>query len=622
MDFDDVLLNMNILLRDSPAACAEISGMFDYILVDEYQDTNMAQYIILKRLAAVHHNLCVVGDDSQSIYGFRGARVENILNFRKDYPEARIFRLEQNYRSTQTIVNAANSVIEKNSSRIPKTCFSKGDEGEKIKLIKAFTETEEAMLTVSAILGIIRSESAQYQDFAILYRTNAQSRALEEALRKRNVPYKIFSGNSFYERAEIRDAMAYLKLTVNINDDESFRRIINKPARGIGDTSVVALTAAAHGHGTTLFKAAYEADLETYGLKPAAAARIRGFCDFIAKLSVRAASEDAYTIADEVLKGSGLWQSLKADTSVEGQSRFANLEELLNAVKLFIEDRNGEYVEDQIAEERISSADELKAEDYPLVRLSDYLENVSLISAADVSDEESANRVALMTVHTSKGLEFPYVFIAGMEENLFPSGGWLAPENEIEEERRLFYVAVTRAEKRVSMSFAKTRMRHGKSESNAPSRFLYEIDSQYILNPISKDEEEEGGLGGGISSGVSGFGGRFSSERVSSGRFSSGGVSGGRNGHGRPQQAPSQAANPARRPEGIASSRPLTPSADFVPSPVSDLRAGQRIEHNRFGAGTIKQLSGTAPDVKAVISFDNFGEKILLLKYAKVRILE
>ena len=323
-----------------------------------------------------------------------------------------------------------------------------------------------------------------------------------------------------------------------------------------------------------------------------------------------------------MLKGSGLWQSLKADTSVEGQSRFANLEELLNAVKLYIEDRNGEYAEDMIAEERISSADEIKAEDYPLVRLSDYLENVSLISAADVSDEESANRVALMTVHTSKGLEFPYVFIAGMEENLFPSGGWLAPENEIEEERRLFYVAVTRAEKRVSMSFAKTRMRHGKSESNAPSRFLYEIDSQYILNPISKDEEDEGGLGGGMSSGVSGFGGRFSSGGISSGRVSSGGVSGGRNGHGRPQQAPSPAANPARRPEGIASSRPLAPSADFVPSPVSELRAGQRIEHNRFGAGTIKQLSGTAPDVKAVISFDNFGEKILLLKYAKVRILE
>ena len=625
MDFDDVLLNMNILLRDSPAACAEISGMFDYILVDEYQDTNMAQYIILKRLAAVHHNLCVVGDDSQSIYGFRGARVENILNFRKDYPEARIFRLEQNYRSTQTIVNAANSVIEKNSSRIPKTCFSKGDEGEKIKLIKAFTETEEAMLTVSAILGIIRSESAQYQDFAILYRTNAQSRALEEALRKRNVPYKIFSGNSFYERAEIRDAMAYLKLTVNINDDESFRRIINKPARGIGDTSVVALTAAAHGHGTTLFKAAYEADLETYGLKPAAAARIRGFCDFIAKLSVRAASEDAYTIADEVLKGSGLWQSLKADTSVEGQSRFANLEELLNAVKLFIEDRNGEYVEDQIAEERISSADELKDEDYPLVRLSDYLENVSLISAADVSDEESANRVALMTVHTSKGLEFPYVFIAGMEENLFPSGGWLAPENEIEEERRLFYVAVTRAEKRVSMSFAKTRMRHGKSESNAPSRFLYEIDSQYILNPISKDEEDEGGLGGGISLGGSGFGGRFSSERVSSGRFSSGGISSGRVSSGRVSSGRFSSEGVSRgRNEHITpkpAPRPSVPSADFVPSPVSDLRAGQRIEHNRFGAGTIKQLSGTAPDVKAVIEFDSFGEKILLLKYAKVRIL-
>lgn len=677
MDFDDVLLNMNILLRDNAKALKEISEMFKYILVDEYQDTNMAQYVILKKLAQSHQNLCVVGDDSQSIYGFRGARVENILNFRKDYPQARIFRLEQNYRSTQTIVDAANSLIEKNSSRIPKTCFSEGDKGDRIHFIKAYTETEEAMLTVSSLLGRLRSESAQYQDFAILYRTNAQSRALEEALRKRNVPYKIYSGNSFYERAEIKDAMSYLKLTVNINDDESFKRIINKPARGIGDTSLAALVAAAHENGTTLFKTVYASNLETFGLKTAAINRMRSFCDFIAGLSVRAVSEDAYTIADEVLTGSGYRQMLKLDTSLEGQARYANLEELLNAVKIFMEERDSEFAEDMIAEGQIDSADQLKPEDYPLVGLSDFVQNTTLISAADVSDEESANRVALMTVHTSKGLEFPYVYIAGMEENLFPSGGWLASESEVEEERRLFYVAMTRAKKAVTMSYAKTRMRNGKQESNPPSRFLTEIDKQYIQNPITKEETEEDegtssgfsnfpnfsngwrsnnyssngdsgrrfrqhdGSGRNYGSGKDGYGrGGNGNYGSSYGRHGSGAAGGGngariaggvdgarREGSGLRQEVRGNSGLPARpavhtavRPAG--NPVPAAAAKDFIPSAVADLKAGQRIEHNRFGFGVIKQLSGAAPDMKAVISFDNYGEKILLLKYAKVRIAD
>lgn len=636
MDFDDVLLNMNILLRDDPKAYGEIAGMFKYILVDEYQDTNMAQYMILRKLAASHRNICVVGDDSQSIYGFRGARVENILNFQKDYPGCRIFRLEQNYRSTQTIVNAANSLIAKNSARIPKTCFSKGDEGEKINLIKAYTETEEAMLIVSSIMSTLRRKSAQYQDFAVLYRTNVQSRALEEALRKRNVPYKIYSGNSFYERAEVKDAMAYLKLTVNIGDDESFRRVVNKPARGIGETSVAALVAAAHNRSTTLFKAVYEPDLETYGLKPAAVARLRAFCDVISKNSVRAATEDAFTVADAVLKESGLWAFFKSDVSVEGQSRFANMEELLNGVKLFIEERNAEYAEDMIAEEKIMSGDDLKAEDYPTVTLSEYLENITLISAADVSDEETANRVALMTVHTSKGLEFPYVYIAGMEENLFPSGGLLASESDIEEERRLFYVAVTRAKEEVSLSFAKTRMRNGKSESNSPSRFIREIDSQYIANPIEDEEDgnddaESGGWGswaslrgGNVSWGSSRMKrsgsneyGRSGAVRTETRRPLSGGVSGPA-ASGTPSakvpSRPSASPTPFHRPVP-----PRVPDADFTPTPLSELRQGDRIEHNRFGFGVLKSLEGTAPDIKARIEFDGYGEKILLLRYAKVR---
>ncbi len=667
MDFDDVLLNMNILLKRSPKAFEEIEGMFRYILVDEYQDTNMAQYLILKQLSKNHRNICVVGDDSQSIYAFRGAKVENILNFQKDYPGCKIFRLEQNYRSTQTIVNAANSLIAKNSRRIPKECFSRGDEGEKIRLIKAYTETEEAMLIVSSIMGTLRSESAQYQDFAILYRTNAQSRALEEALRRRNIPYKIYSGNSFYERAEVKDAMAYLKLTVNIDDDESFKRIVNKPARGIGDTSIAALAAAAHNHSTTLFRAAYADDLETYGLKAAAQAKIRSFCDFVQKMAVRATREDAFTVVDSVLKESGLWAALKADMSVEGQSRAANVEELLNAVRLFIEERHADYAEDMIAEEKIYAQDDLSPEDYPLVTLSDFTENITLISAADVSDEEAANRVALMTVHTSKGLEFPYVYIAGMEENLFPSCGFGSSESDLEEERRLFYVAMTRAKKEVSLSFSSSRMRNGKSESNPPSRFVSEIDRAYILNPIDPAEEEEfgqetQGWGGWKSGGKSSWGnsqwggGSGSRSGVPAGQSSwgakksSSSAGGAKNSYlnsygksspvqtipsGARQQGTSQTASGFSRPLGstqsaskttfVRHSGPVPPVKDdpnFVPSPMSAFRPGQRVEHNRFGKGTIKSLEGRIPDLKAVVQFDSLGEKLLMLKYAKMRVAE
>ena len=312
MDFDDILLNMNILLRDNPAALETIAGRFKYIMVDEYQDTNYAQYLILKKLSQFHQNLCVVGDDSQSIYAFRGAKIENILNFKKDYPQHNIFRLEQNYRSTKVIVDAANSLIAKNENRIPKECYSMGAEGEKIRLIKAYTEQEEALLIASSITARIHSESAQYQDFAILYRTNAQSRALEEALRKRNLPYMIYSGNSFFDRAEVKDMMAYFKLCVNLNDDESFKRVVNKPARGIGDTSIAALAAAAHKHQLPLFKAAYSDDLESFGLKAAAIKKIREFCDTIGKLCIRTNTEDAYKVAKEIAELSGLYAFYKS----------------------------------------------------------------------------------------------------------------------------------------------------------------------------------------------------------------------------------------------------------------------------------------------------------------------
>ena len=621
MDFDDILLNMNILLRDNPAALESIAGRFDYIMVDEYQDTNFSQYLILKKLSQWHQNICVVGDDSQSIYAFRGAKIENILNFKKDYPQHHIFRLVQNYRSTKVIVDAANSLIEKNTARIPKECYSMGAEGERIRLIQAYTEQEEALLIASSILSRVQSEKAEYQDFAILYRTNAQSRALEEALRRRNLPYMIYSGNSFFERAEVKDMMAYFKLVVNVNDNESFKRIVNKPARGIGDTSLAALTAAASAHQMPLFKAAYLDDLEKYGLKQAAIKKIREFCDMIGQLALKANVEDAYTVAKRIADDSGLYMFYKLDTSIEGQSRTANVEELVDSVSLFIEEKKNEYAEDLIAEGQISDGSDLAESDYPVVTLCDYLENASLLSAVDVSDEESSNKIALMTAHSSKGLEFPYVFVAGMEENIFPSGGFMASESEIEEERRLFYVAMTRAKKVLQISFASTRTRNGKHESNSPSRFIKEINPRFIANPLSLETDAEDDAP------KSSFGawGRKPAAKTA---FGGGGYSYGASGPARTEKpsSPARAGEPVRRSEPVPVRRPQvvpkrTSDAEFEPTPVMQLKAGQRIEHNRFGFGNILEITGSMSDLKAKIAFDEHGEKILLLKYAKIRVV-
>ena len=619
MDFDDILLNMNILFRDNPAALEAISSRFRYIMVDEYQDTNVAQYLILRKLSAQHGNICVVGDDSQSIYAFRGAKIENILNFKKDYPRHHIFRLEQNYRSTRVIVNAANSVIAKNTNRIPKECFSKGDEGEKIKLIQAYTDQEEAYLIASSIVSRIQKDRAEYQDFAILYRTNAQSRALEEALRKRNLPYMIYSGNSFFERAEVKDVMAYFKLCVNVHDDESFKRVVNKPARGIGDTSLNALMAAALEHKTSLFKAAFADDLEKFGLKTPAVKKIREFCMMIDSLAVRAHKEDAYKVAADIAMSSGIFMLYKGDTSIEGQARAANVEELLNSVKSYIEERQSEFFEQMQADGEIEEGTEISQEDMPVVTLDDYLENISLLSAVDIEEDDGNgnNKISLMTVHSSKGLEYPYVFVAGMEENIFPSGGWLAGEAEVEEERRLFYVAMTRAKKVLQLSFTQTRMRNGKHESNSVSRFVKEIDNAYILNPLSEEDRREepatsGNFGGWRGQQSSRFGNDY-------GRSSRPVVE-----RTAPKPSPRPTSRPVQSPVSRPLSRPQTPparvpDADFVPTPILQLKVGDRIEHNRFGFGQIMDISGPVTDLKAKISFDDHGEKILILKYAKIR---
>lgn len=612
MDFDDILLNMNILLRDNPEALDSIAGRFDYIMVDEYQDTNFAQYLILKKLSQFHKNLCVVGDDSQSIYAFRGAMIENILNFKKDYPQLHIFRLEQNYRSTKVIVDAANSVIARNSARIPKECYSMGAQGEKIKLIRADKETDEANLIAESIIARIRAENAEYQDFAILYRANSQSRILEAALKSMHLPYMIYSGNSFYDRVEVKDMMAYFKLVVNVNDDESFKRVVNKPARGIGETSLSALIAAASHHGIPLFKAAYADDLEKYGLKQAAIKKIREFCDMIGRLSLKSNELDAYTIATRIADDSGLYMFYKSDTSIEGRSRVDNIIELADSIKLYIDENNQTYLGDKLAEGEISDGAELTAEDFPVVTLGDYLENASLLSAVDVSDEESSNKIALMTVHSSKGLEFPYVYVAGMEENIFPSGGFMASESEIEEERRLFYVAMTRAKKVLQLSFASSRLRNGKTESNSPSRFIKEVDQQYVANPLTVDAEEK--------SEPSSLRGAWGHTSVGSQRRSAGGYSYGASGPVRSERrpVPEQSPTPIRRPQVVPKK---IPDAEFEPTPVLQLKAGQRIEHNRFGFGNILEITGSFADLKAKIAFDDHGEKILLLKYAKIRVV-
>lgn len=599
MDFDDILLNMNFLLKDNKEALMSIADRFSYIMVDEYQDTNRSQYIILRRLSQFHHNICVVGDDSQSIYAFRGAKIENILNFKRDYPECKVFRLELNYRSTKTIVDAANSLIAHNDGRIPKVCYSQGEQGDKIRLLRSWSESGEAESIVSDIISRMRSCHAQYQDFAILYRTNSQSRAIEEQLRRRNIPYMIYSGNSFFDRAEIKDMMAYFKLCVNPYDDESFKRVVNKPARGIGATTLQSLEQLARERGTSLFKVGFEVP------------KVKAFCEMVERLAVLVKTTDAFELARRIADDSGLYAFLKADSSIEGQSRLANVDELINSVAVFVEERQEEAEE---SGENLSGV---------VFTLDDFLENVSLLSNVDVSeDEDTNNKVSLMTVHSSKGLEYPYVYIAGLEENLFPSLSLLSSKQDVEEERRLCYVAVTRAQKAVTLSFSSSRMRNGKHESNSPSRFIKEIDPVFIENPLSSDELDavDDSPAWDDFRGISQTQSRFRSNYDQSGPARSVSTSprpmaGGRGG------ASSAAVRTTPVRTAPAGTRPRA-DLDFEGVPMTQLKVGERVEHNRFGAGTILTLSGTAPDMKAQIRFDEYGEKLLLLKYAKLRPIE
>lgn len=625
MDFDDILVNTNILLRDFPQVLDKFRSRFSYILVDEYQDTNYSQYLIVKKLAASHKNICVVGDDAQSIYSFRGARIENILGFKKDYPEAKEFKLEQNYRSTQTIVNAANSLISRNSLQLKKECFSAASVGDKIEVVKAYTDQEEAFLLASSVLAKIYSDKASYKDFAVLYRTNAQSRAVEEALRKRSLPYKIYGGHSFYARAEVKDIMSYLRLLVNKKDDEAFKRVVNVPPRGIGETTVGHLAAAANSAGLSIWEALHNGSLAAMGIKPAAAAKLFEFTSLISELSPKVENTNAYDIAMEVFLRSGYMEYLRSDTTVEGQARVDNAEELLNSIKAFVEDGHTEHTGTQIVGHTGTQIVCPKDEESPLALLPNYLENISLMSAIDENNgEEDSNKISLMTVHSAKGLEFSYVFVIGMEENLFPSVNMAANESELEEERRLFYVAITRAKIYVTLSYAQSRFRWGSHVNYPPSRFLKEINPKFLSWPALESEGlQKGGSWDRISN-TRGFETTRSSVNATDFENS-------RNFGNNSRSFGNEARSGIKNPDTIRPTevRPTftsipqkAPDPNFRADSISKLKAGQRVEHDRFGYGLLVTLEGDPLNAKAVVDFDSSGKKMLLLKFAKLRVVE
>lgn len=584
MDFDDLLFNTNVLFRDFPDVLNKYQHKFKYVMVDEFQDTNISQYLITRKLSAIHQNICVVGDDAQSIYAFRGANIQNILNFEKDYPDLVTIRLEQNYRSTKNIVEAANTLIARNKRQLRKEVFTDNERGSLIQVLKAGSDLEEARLVSTSLFEEKMQQGFRNQEFAILYRTNAQSRAFEEQLRKLNIKYRIVGGLSFYQRKEIKDLLAYLRFTVNQRDEEAFKRIINLPKRGIGDTTIAKIAVTAVEQNVAIWDVV--ANIGQYAAGRSAAA-IEGFADLIKsyKLMVEHQKKDAYEVASHIAKSSGLLKELYDDKTVEGLSRYENVQELLNSIKQFVDNP-----------------------DNPDTTLGAFLQTVSLLTNADQEDEDGDNdRVTLMTIHQAKGLEYKIVYIAGMEEDLFPSQMMLQSMDDLEEERRLFYVAITRAEKKLYLSFAETRYQYGRLKPCEPSRFLDEIDEQYVQ-----------------------FGGGGRSRSVSSGRPMSSGLTDAPD-RPTPIQFLRTAAQRAARDGGSQAARrpapPVRTPADppetpFRASDPSLLAVGQRVEHPRFGHGTLLQLSRDQNGAKATIQFDREGSKTLLLSFAKLRIVE
>lgn len=571
MDFDDLLLNTNVLFRDFPDVLEHYQKRFRYILVDEYQDTNYSQYLIVKKLATNHRNVCVVGDDAQSIYSFRGAKIENILNFRNDYQDYKLFKLEQNYRSTQTIVNAANSVIDKNQKQIKKVAYSANDVGEKVKLIQSFTDQEEGFLVASEILSIVQQSHCKYSDIAILYRTNAQSRIFEETLRKRNIPYKVYGSLSFYQRKEIKDLLAYFRLAVNPNDDEALRRIVNYPARGIGDTTMQHLTEVANQLGASLWNAIHKLPSVNSGIKGPTIKKLIDFTALVSRYQTMIYSADAYETAYAIANGSGIITDLKLDKTPEGISRLQNIEELINGIREFIDSRKEEGVEETVT-------------------LVDYLENVALLSDLDTDNPDDRDKVSVMTIHSSKGLEFDYVFLTGLEENLFPSSITTQSTDDLEEERRLFYVALTRAAKKVTISYAQTRYKWGTPNNCTPSRFINEIDQQYVessaeLSNVIRGSQPE------TQNTLRGF----------------------------KQPSSVKLFNNGQLPQKTTSTLPATPKGnlkDILPNAVNE---GMEVFHEKFGQGKVIAIEGDGANKKATVMFQTAGQKNLLLKYANLK---
>ena len=593
MDFDDLLVQTWLLFRQHEDIRQKYVERFQYVLVDEYQDTNFAQQEIVLQLTLEHGRVCVVGDDAQSIYSFRGANIDNILDFQKKYQNTRLFKLEQNYRSTQLIVQAANSLIRKNERQIRKDVFSENEQGERLTLKPAYSDKEEAMIVCNDIKRIRRQESGQYSDFAILYRTNAQSRSFEEQMRKEGIPYRIYGGLSFYQRKEIKDVIAYFRVVTNPNDEEALRRIINYPTRGIGDTTVGKIVETANLHNVSLWRVIQQPIVFDLKLSGATMNKIAAFRQLVEGWAARQEQEDAYELGHSIIMESGISKDIYSSNNPEDLSRQENLEEFLGGMQDFVESRKEEDREGE-------------------TRLSDFLQEVALLTDLDSEGSEDQPKVTLMTVHAAKGLEFPTVFVVGLEENIFPSPMCTGSMRELEEERRLLYVAITRAEKHCILTCAQNRFRYGKMEYDTPSRFIRDIDPSLLRVE---------GSAPGISTGSS----RYTSQGSSSGASRYSGQSGygkDTNAYRRPVQNPRPVAT-----QFIADVKPrLVPVRQETPAPQSaigniGLREGNVIEHQRFGIGTVIKMEGSGENTKATVAFKNAGTKQLLLKFARYTII-
>ena len=566
MDFDDLLYNMNVLLRDFPDVLLKYQERFRHILVDEYQDTNFSQYLIIKKMAARYQNICVVGDDAQSIYAFRGANIQNILNFKRDYPDVRLFKLEQNYRSTQNIVNAANSIISNNKEQIKKEIWTANDTGNRIQLLNGVDEREEGIMVANSILEIKDANELDFSDFAILYRTNMQSRAIEEALRKIKIPYKIFGGLSFYRRKEIKDVLSYLRLVINNYDDEALMRVINYPARGIGQTTLDKIRIAASDNDVSVWTVLENIDSFGLGINTATLNRINDFVLMIKSLTSQVSIMNAYDLAKQVIFNSGIIRFLKEDEDPDNVNRIENIEELLNGIQEFCE------------KEDIITPEENEVQEPEIRTLDLFLQQVLLLTDEE-NDKEDTNKVSLMTIHAAKGLEYPYVYVVGMEENLFPSAMSISNRQELEEERRLFYVAVTRAEKMLTLTHANTRYQYGNVSFQELSRFVDEIDPKYIDIPIKKTTlPKVGSL---------------------------------------PKPMFAKRKNIASEPLKRVQQGPVKGN---TPAQISAIQIGMRVKHEKFGYGKVIGIEGDGDSKKALIFFEAMGEKQLMLKFAKLTI--